>query len=100
MKNLCRKKAQKAQKVLFVPSILRAAQPNDIRFQQFDGLQWNWIELRPTNNGAITFDGSLQFKSAGEKQDAITTTTSITPSNIVATGFLSSTATAAAVNIA
>lgn len=47
------------------PSAFRAVGatlPNDIRLQQFDGLQWNWIELHPTNGTTLTFDESLQFK--------------------------------------
>lgn len=66
--------------MLVAPALLHAAQPNDIRFQQFDGLQWNWIELTPQAGGTITFDGSLQFKPAD---------TNTPLGNIISTGYLS-----------
>lgn len=38
--------------------------PNDIRIQQYDGLHWNYVELRPTNGSTLTWDSSLQFAVA------------------------------------
>jgi hypothetical protein len=65
-----------------------AASPNDIRFQQFDGLQWNWVEVRPINAGALTFDGSLQFAVESAKQPLLSATSNVTVSNVVASGYI------------
>ena len=69
------------------PSAFSATLPNDIRLQQFDGLQWNWIELRPINGSTLAFDASLQFK-VDETQDLLTEISNITVSNVVSKGYL------------